>query len=365
MMSRQEIKVNISKTKRSYPIIIENNISSQIGSLISDYYEGNKVLLLSDDNVSGLYGDSIVPSLEKAGYQVLEYIIPAGEKSKSYHYLRKGYDLLVDNKFNRGNLIIALGGGVVGDLAGFLAATFMRGIPFVQLPTSLLAQVDSSVGGKTAINHPAAKNMIGSFYQPEMVVIDPVFLKSLAPREFKTGMAEIIKHGFIADKDLADYLFERSKDVFKLETEELSHIIYRSCQIKADIVMEDEKEKGKRALLNYGHTIGHALEAVTAYKKYNHGEAVAIGMLGAARLAKSLGLLEEVDLEFTEELISLYGLPLGYQEDPEAIFTALFRDKKVKNDRLRWVLINRIGNAFIREGIEHKLIKRVLEGLLC
>lgn len=365
MMSKYEVRVNISENSCFYPIIIENNISSQIGDLISDCYNGNKILLVSDDNVSDLYCDSIVFSLEKFGYQVLEYIIPAGEESKSYRYLKKGYDLLIDNKFNRNNLIIALGGGVVGDLTGFLAATFMRGVPFVQLPTSLLAQVDSSVGGKTAINHPTGKNMIGAFYQPEMVVIDPDFLKTLPPREFKTGMAEIIKHGLIADKDLADYLFERSNGIFKLGKEELIHIIYRSCQIKADIVMEDEKERGKRALLNYGHTIGHALEAVTAYKKYNHGEAVAIGMLGAARLANSLRLLEKSDLEFIEKLISLYDLPLTHQEDPKAVFTALFRDKKVKNDSLRWVLIDRIGNAFIREGLDHRMIKRILEGLLC
>lgn len=361
-----EIRVEIGERKRSYPILIEKGIKEEIGRLLTARYQGDKILLVTDKNVRAYYAEVIEELLRKAGYEVVIYTLPAGEQAKSFKYLHKGYDLLLEKGFNRDNLIMALGGGVVGDLAGFLAATFMRGISFVQIPTTLLAQVDSSVGGKTAINHPKGKNLIGAFYQPELVVIDPDFLQTLPLRELKTGMAEVIKYGLIADRDFALYLKEHKEAIFNLETEPLLHLITRSCTIKAEIVREDEKEKGVRALLNFGHTIGHAIEAVTGYQLYNHGEAVAIGMIGAGRLSCKLGFLTREDLEILGDIVRLYGLPLScrYGEDVEGLFQTLFYDKKVRDNKLRWILLERLGHAFIKSDIDNQLVREILEGLV-
>ena len=360
-----EVRIRIREQERSYPIYIEQGGRYELGKLLRDWYQGDRVFLVSDHKVNSLYGQEIGQVLEKAGLTAVTYLLPQGEKAKSFSYLEKGYELLLENDFKRDHLILALGGGVVGDLAGFLAATFMRGLPYIQIPTTLLAQVDSSIGGKTAINHRKGKNLIGSFYQPQMVLIDPGFLTTLAPAEFRNGMAEVLKHGLIADQEFASFLLEKRDELLKLKLAELSRMIYYSCRIKAGVVTADEKEQGIRAHLNFGHTIGHALEAVTGFNKYKHGEAVAVGMIGAARLAQHLNYLEQATVRYIEELLSTYDLPLSFQyaEDTGQIFEYLFYDKKVKANKLRWVLLKGIGSACLAEAVDEELVKDVLEGL--
>lgn len=362
----EQLNVQICEEEISYPILIGNSLISELGGIISRHYQGDKILLVSDQNVDRIYVDRVVSGLKDKGFEVYRYIIPAGEKAKSSQYLQGGYDLLVENNFQRDNLVIALGGGVPGDLAGYLAASYMRGISLVQIPTTLLAQVDSSVGGKTAINHPGGKNLIGAFYQPELVIIDTNFLQTLPFRELKTGIAEVIKYGFIVDKDFFEYLFQNKKDIYDLNLESIIHIVKKSCSIKSDIVNKDQKEQGKRALLNFGHTIGHALEAVTDYNKYNHGEAVAVGMLGASMISSRLGYFENGELKLVEEILRLYELPFCHQIDNvDIIYNVMRHDKKARNNTLRWVLLKEIGRAFLKENIEQGLIKKVLEELKC
>ncbi len=361
----QKIKVDINPEKNQYDIIIGDNIIESLADLITEIYQGSKVFLVTDRNVINLYGEKITTLMIAAGFDITTYIVPPGEQAKGFEHLKKGYDLLLAEDFRRDNLIVALGGGVVGDLAGFLAATFMRGIPFVQVPTTLLAQVDSSVGGKTAINHPTGKNLIGSFYQPKLVLIDPNFLKTIPERELKTGLAELIKHGFIADNELLKFLCDKSDEIFNYNMDFLIHIIHRSCIIKSEVVNQDEKERGKRALLNFGHTIGHALEAVTEYQSYNHGEAVAVGMVGAAQISYKMGMIDREAYNFVKELIKVYGLPFSYQynEDIEGVYQRLFYDKKVKNNSLRWILLRDLGEAYIDEDVSNQIVRDVLEGL--
>lgn len=361
----KRVPVDIAAGKKNYDIIIGDNLVERLPEYIKKKYSGDKIFLVTDKNVMNLYGEKISSILIDADFKITTYIVPPGEGAKSFEYLKKGYDLLLDEDFRRDNLILALGGGVVGDLAGFIAATFMRGVSFVQVPTTLLAQVDSSVGGKTAINHTSGKNLIGAFYQPEFVLIDPNFLKTLPERELITGMAEIIKHGFIADNGLLKFLNENYKKIFDYNVTALIHIIYKSCIIKSNVVNQDEKEKGKRALLNFGHTIAHALEAVTGYKKYNHGEAVGIGMVGAAHISYKKSLISRKSYDFIKELIEKYRLPLlfQYNEDVEEVYERLFYDKKVKNNCLRWILLKDLGDAYIDEEVGNEIVLEVLEGL--
>ncbi len=362
----EHIDVEIKGEEVSYPILIGSDLISRLEKIITRYYRGDKILLVSDNNVNQIYGEKIVSALKRGGYSVIQHIIPAGEKAKSNNYLQAGYDILVENNFQRDNLVIALGGGVPGDLAGYLAASYMRGIPFIQIPTTLLAQVDSSVGGKTAINHSSGKNLIGAFYQPELVIIDIDFLQTLPFRELKTGIAEVIKYGFIVDREFFSFLLNNKEKVYSLEQQSIVHIIRKSCSIKSEIVTRDQKEKGERALLNFGHTIGHALEAITDYNKYNHGEAVAIRMLGASMISAQLGYLSQQELELTEKILKLYELPLGHQiKNVNMIYDFMQHDKKARNNTLRWILLDGIGKSFLEEDIEEGIIKKVLEGLKC
>jgi 3-dehydroquinate synthase len=268
---------------------------------------------------------------------------------------------LLKARFDRHSLLIALGGGVVGDITGFAASTYMRGIRYIQVPTTLLSQVDSSVGGKTGVNHPLGKNMIGSFYQPSLVLVDVNTLKTLPKREFYAGMAEIIKYGVIADGELFDFLKQNRKDIFSLG-DGIIHIIKRSCTIKADVVSQDEKEAGLRAILNFGHTIGHAVETVTGYKKYLHGEAVAMGMCAAADLAVRMKLFQKGDAELIKELVRMYALPADIPDGLKAqdLIDAMEVDKKVKAGRLRFVLPEAIGKVRIEDDVDRETIKETL-----
>ncbi len=265
--------------------------------------------MISNPTVYDLYGKTVSESLRASGYDLIEVLLPDGEEYKSLASTEKIYESLLKAKLDRKSALIALGGGVIGDITGFAASTYMRGIDFIQIPTTLLAQVDSSVGGKTGVNHPLGKNMIGAFWQPRLVWIDTATLETLPRREFLSGLGEVIKYGVIWDEDFFAYLESNRDKILRLDKEALTHIIRRSCEIKAEVVSKDERESGLRAILNYGHTIGHAIETITGYKKYLHGEAVAIGMYMEARLSHQLGLIEKKAVERIKALIDSYELP--------------------------------------------------------
>ncbi len=359
----KKISVNPQPESNRYYIKIGSGIHNKLGHYVQEYYQGKKIFLVSDKNVYDLHGARINSLLQKSGYQVITYIVPPGEGSKSSKYLQKGYNKLITNNFDRNDFIIAFGGGVVGDLAGYLAATYMRGLPVMQIPTTLLAQVDSSVGGKTAINHPQGKNLIGSFYQPVFVLIDMDFLQTLPEREMKSGMAEVIKYGLINNKKFFAYLKNNKDNVYKLKREVILNIIEKCCQIKAQIVNIDQKERGKRVILNFGHTIGHGLEAVSAYKVLKHGEAVAIGMLGAAQISYYLDYISSQELKAIKNIIIDYGFEFALDINTDNIYQIMKHDKKVKDNKLRWVLLEEIGSPVVRTDINKDLVTKVLEGL--
>ena len=361
----ERIGVNPEPEDHKYYIEIGSGLHNRFAQYLQEYYPSGKVFLVSDENVYSLYGDKLNFMLQESGYEVIKYVVPAGEASKSNRYLQEGYNKLINNNFARNNFVIAFGGGVVGDLAGYLAATYMRGLPVIQIPTTLLAQVDSSVGGKTAINHPKGKNLIGSFYQPVFVMIDIDFLQTLPQRELKSGMAEVIKYGLIDDMEFFKFLTKNKDNVYRLKQHIILKIIKNCCQIKSDIVNVDQKEKGKRVILNFGHTIGHGLEAGKGYNGLKHGEAVAIGMIGAAELSYRLGYLKENELRQIKEVISNYNFTVNINIDPDEILKIMQHDKKVKDNKLRWVLLNSIGDTIIEEDIDEELVKEVLGVLNC
>ena len=364
-ITTEQVKVEIAEEEISYPIIIGQQTAEDPVSLLKDNYTGDKIFLVTDRNVNHLYGDRFCSKLEE-NYRVVRYVLPAGEKAKSSQYLQAGYDLLVKENFHRDHLVLALGGGVVGDLAGYLAASYMRGIDLIQVPTTLLAQVDSSVGGKTAINHPEGKNLIGAFYQPRLVLIDIDFLDTLPRRELKTGLAEVIKHGLIADKELFSFLEENRQEIYNLQPAALIEIIKASVEIKAGIVVRDQKETGERALLNFGHTVGHALESVAGYGNFTHGEAVAVGLKGESMLSVLAGHLGQQEQQRIQQLLVDYELRLELPEKLEAeeLYQAMWHDKKVQQQTINWILLREIGRAVRAGGCEREQIMTMLEGLM-
>jgi 3-dehydroquinate synthase len=336
-----------------------------LGVWMSRLKLGKKVLVVSNPVIFKKYGKRAIAALELVGYDVQTCLLPAGERYKTLKSLQKIYDIALQNRLERTSTMVALGGGVIGDMTGFAAATWLRGINVVQVPTSLLAMVDSSVGGKTGVNHPQGKNLIGAFHQPRFVLIDPSVLKTLPPREFRAGMAEVIKYGIIWDEQLFNKL-EQSKrlDQLRYLDEELLQIILSgSCQAKADVVSKDEKEAGLRAILNYGHTIGHAVESLTGYKLVNHGEAVAIGMVAAGQIALQLKMWNAVDAERQDALIQKAGLPIQLPAgvDIEAIIDTLQTDKKVKDGKVRFVLPTQIGAVTVTDQVPADVIRQVLQ----
>ncbi|HEY9905341.1 MAG TPA: 3-dehydroquinate synthase [Candidatus Sericytochromatia bacterium] len=335
-----------------------------LGVWLSRLKLGKKVLVVSNPVIFKKYGKRAIAALELVGYEVASCTLPAGERYKTLKSVQKLYDVALENRLERSSTIIALGGGVIGDMAGFAAATWLRGINVVQVPTSLLAMVDSAIGGKTGVNHPQGKNLIGAFHQPRFVLIDPSVLKTLPPREFRAGMAEVIKYGIIWDVQLFTQL-EASKrlDQLRYLDEELLQIILScSCQAKADVVSKDEKEAGLRAILNYGHTIGHAVESLTGYKLVNHGEAVAIGMVAAGQIAVQLKMWKLADAQRQEALIQKAGLPTKLPSvlDIEAIIDTLQTDKKVKDGKVRFVLPTQIGAVTVTDQVPADVIRQVL-----
>ena len=336
-----------------------------LGVWMSRLKLGKKVLVVSNPAIFKKYGERAIAGLKLVGYEVSSCTLPAGERYKTLKSIEKIYDVALQQRLERSSTIVALGGGVVGDMAGFAAATWLRGINVVQVPTSLLAMVDSSVGGKTGVNHPKGKNLIGAFHQPRFVLIDPSVLKTLPPREFRAGMAEVIKYGVIWDAELFTKLEEAKRlDQLRYINEELLQIILsNSCQAKADVVSKDEKEAGLRAILNYGHTIGHAVESLTGYKLVNHGEAVAIGMVAAGQIAVQLKMWKPEEAQRQDALSQKAGLPtqLPSVVDIEAIIDTLQTDKKVKDGKVRFVLPTQIGAVTVTDQVPADVIRQVLK----
>jgi 3-dehydroquinate synthase len=310
-----------------------------------------------------LYGDRVAKSLSGAGFELKKKIIPDGEEYKNLKWVQKIYEELLSARLDRRSALIALGGGVIGDITGFAASTYMRGIDYIQVPTTLLAQVDSSVGGKTGVNHPLGKNMIGTFWQPKLVWIDIDTLKSLPKREFLSGLAEVIKYGVIWDQGLFEFLEKNRGKVMSMDRDSLIAIIRRSCEIKAEVVSKDERESGMRAILNYGHTIGHAVETSTGYKKYLHGEAVAIGMCLEARLSQTAGLIDKRQVKRVEALIESYELPcqMPGDIDLDRVHSSMQLDKKAVAGDLKFILPEKIGTVRIQGGLSPKDIGKLLK----
>lgn len=352
------IRVNLSED--SYNIYIDKGFLGKIGDILVKEKGPCKTLLITDRNIEKVYGNIVTESLARNKFDVRLISLKPGEEQKTLETALLLYDACFDHKLDRNSLILALGGGVVGDISGFVASTFMRGIPFIQVPTSLLAQVDSSIGGKVAVNHPKGKNMIGSFYQPKAVFVDTDTLSTLPAVELVAGLVEVIKYGVIRDAELFEYIEKSLQDILQLNYNALLKIIATSCQIKANVVEEDEKEKHLRAILNYGHTIGHAIETLTNYAKYRHGEAVAIGMLYATKIAIEMGLANITVLERQLLLIKRLGLPLHTGLESEEIVRTLYTDKKVISGRLRFILPTKIGEVIISDRVTEEILQRVL-----
>lgn len=343
------LSIELDLGERSYPIIIGNKILENFGEALKKYTNSEQVVVVTNTTVAPLYLDIFSRSLSIAGFKVTLFELPDGEEFKSFEWAVKIFDKLVESRVDRNTPIIALGGGVVGDITGFVAATYLRGIPFFQVPTTLLAQVDSSVGGKTAVNHPMGKNLIGAFYQPKLVYIDVDTLKTLDAREIRAGISEVIKYGVIKDEKLFDFLEKNVDSILQLDEKSLEYLIEQSCRIKASVVSEDEREAGQRAILNFGHTYGHAFEAVTKYKEYKHGEAVAIGMIYAGKLAERLGLCNSITGDRICSLINRFELPVdakGLEKDE--LLNAMKLDKKVLAGQLKFILPKRIGEVVIK-----------------
>lgn len=352
-----------------YDIVVANQGLEQVGAWLAHPNKplikpGQRLLLVSNPAIFRHYGETVVAALTQAGYAVQYCLLPAGERYKTLKSIQTLYDAALAFRLERQSAMVALGGGVIGDMTGFAAATWLRGIRFVQIPTSLLAMVDASIGGKTGVNHPQGKNLIGAFHQPRLVVIDPIVLKTLPPREFRAGMAEVIKYGVIWDAELFAALESAERlDQFRFLSDDLRHqILTRSCQAKAAVVSQDEKEAGLRAILNYGHTIGHAVESLTRYRGINHGEAVAIGMVAAGHIATLLGYWSKEDAARQHQLIEKTGLPAAIPAalQDEDILHLLQGDKKVEDGQVRFVLPQGIGAAIVTGDVTQEVIYAAL-----
>ena len=360
--------IAVNLPQNSYNIAIAPGSLDKIGERMAQLNLGKKVLLVSNPTVFPHYVDSVIDSLQSAGFQVAKHLIPDGEQYKNLASISQVYDTALENRLERSSTLVALGGGVIGDMTGFAAATWLRGVNFVQIPTSLLAMVDASVGGKTGVNHPQGKNLIGAFYQPKLVFIDPLVLKTLPPREFRAGMAEVIKYGIIWDADLFEKL-EREERLDSLECvsqDLMQTILERSCQAKADVVSKDEKEAGLRAILNYGHTIGHAVESLTGYTEVNHGEAVGIGMVAAGEIALAMEMWDSSHNQRQHQLITKTGLPTEIPPSllTEKILATLTTDKKVKAGKVRFVLPTKIGEVDITDKVSQDVLRQVISKLM-
>jgi 3-dehydroquinate synthase len=348
--------------ERTYPIHIGEGLLAR-ADLFLPHLPQRKVAVVTNNTVASLYLEKFSAALRGAGVEIVSVVLPDGEEHKNWQTLNSIFDALLSNRCERKSTIIALGGGVVGDLAGFAAASYQRGVPFIQVPTTLLAQVDSSVGGKTAINHPLGKNMIGAFYQPSMVLADTSTLGTLPARELSAGLAEVIKYGLIMDLPFFGWLEANIDKLSKRDPSALAYAITRSCENKAAVVAADERESGERSLLNLGHTFGHAIEAGLGFGTWLHGEAVAAGTVLAARLSARMGFLTADDVERIARLFVRAGLPTEAPSLGQDRYLELMgHDKKVENGRLRLVLLKSLGKAFMTSDFELRDLREVLAG---
>lgn len=364
--------VHVNLADRSYDIVVASGELPHAARLIESWSKARKhktgsrlALVVTDVNVLKTHAGQVVQSLREAGWRCEVEVLPAGETTKSLEQANRLYDRLIDLQADRHTLVVAVGGGVIGDLAGFVAATYARGIPFVQIPTTLLSQVDSSVGGKVGVNHPRAKNMIGAFYQPMGVLIDTSLLETLPDREYRAGLAEVIKYGVILDAPFFEYLETHVSELNRRIPEVLRHVVARSCRLKADVVEQDEFERtGLRAVLNYGHTFAHAFEALCGYGELLHGEAVAIGMIYASRLADRLGRIPAELTARQKQLLKLLSLPVRLPHPKalaiDSLLARMQLDKKTVGGKLRFVLPSRLGHVELVDGVPSAEVTAVL-----
>jgi 3-dehydroquinate synthase len=359
--------VHVSLDERSYDITIADGAVSRTGEIaraaLGD--KTRRLAIISNPKVHARFGKIVERSLKGAGFATLTHLIGDGERAKSLRTAGCAWSFLIDNRFERSDAVIALGGGVVGDLAGFVAATFLRGVNYVQIPTTLLAQIDSSVGGKTAVNHALGKNLIGAFHQPRAVVIDPGVLRSLPARELRAGLYEAVKYGVIRDVELFSLIEENLDGIKALDPALLSRVIARSCEIKAEVVAADERESGLRRILNFGHTVGHALEAVTAYRRLKHGEAVGYGMKCASTIAERAGLIPPAEAEAIRCGVDKLGSPPRIDDlKTQDVITAMSHDKKVAQGKLPLILPTMIGSVIVRDDVAPTVIRGAVRDLL-
>ena len=363
-LCRDDMVTEVITATQRYPVFVGWGLLENLGRQMRQSGLSGSAYVLSDETVFSLYGEKIVRLLQRSRLKVNTFVVSPGETSKFFDEAVKAYDFLVEHRGERGDAIVALGGGMVGDLAGFIAATFLRGLPLVQVPTSLVAMVDAAIGGKVAVNHPEGKNLIGAFYQPRLVLADVETLTTLPRRELISGWAEVVKHAIVFEPGFFDFLEQHTEELIRLEPDITLEAIRQSVSIKAGVVSRDEKEKGERTLLNYGHTIAHSLEAVSQYERFLHGEAVAIGMTGAALLSQRLGLLSEKVVERQRNLLKRFGLPTTCENvDFALVLKAMELDKKVKEKTIRWVLLEDIGQPVVRGDIPLEQVTGVLKEL--
>jgi len=363
--------ITVSLAADPYPILIGDGLLGHLGSFLIErgFQSGTRVLVVTNPDVQGFHGAEALRSLQASGFAVRSLVLEAGEEHKTAATVAAIHDAAFEHRLERGSLIVALGGGVVGDMAGFAAATWLRGIAVVQVPTTLLAMVDAAIGGKTGVNHPGGKNLIGAFHQPKLVLIDPRVLATLPEREFRAGMAEVIKYAVIGDGQLFDDLEQAagrdpqgalaSREAIGPEL--LQRLLERSAAAKARVVAADEREGGLRAILNYGHTLGHAVENLSGYGTWLHGEAVGLGMLAAGDIAVAMGLWSQADQDRQRRLVAAAGLPMGWPAlEPEAVLTSLQADKKVRQGKVRFVLPTGVGSVTIRDDVDPATIRAAL-----
>ena len=354
----------VETATQRYPIFVGYGLLDKLGEELKKVTSSRVAIVISDENVSRLYGDRVEKGLRNAGFAVNSFIVPPGEETKSINTAIDIYNFLIKKRVERDDMLIALGGGMIGDLAGFVAATYLRGIPWIQVPTSLIGMVDASIGGKVAVNHSEGKNLIGAFYQPNFVLADTRALATLPERELTSGWAEVVKYGLILDKEFFEFLESNVDRLTKLEPDVVNEAIIHSASLKAQVVSQDEKEKGQRIILNYGHTIAHGLEAATRYIDFLHGEAVAIGMMGAAKLSQRLGILPANIVKRQQSLLRKFGLPTAFFGINLAeIAKAMEVDKKTRAKEIRWVLLEGIGKTAIRASVPQQDVLAVLEEL--
>ena len=350
--------------KPAYDIVIESGFGGLSEAFNKLEITGRKLCIVTDSNVGPLYAEQVKNELEKTGNAVYVYTFAAGEENKTLDTVQDVYEYLIENHFDRNDCLVALGGGVVGDLTGFSAATYLRGIKFIQVPTSLLAQVDSSIGGKTGVDFRAYKNMVGAFHQPKLVYMNMSVLKSLSKRLFNSGFGEIIKHGLIKDKEYYNWLKDNAESIKALDTDALEHMIYVSCNIKREVVENDPKEKGERALLNFGHTLGHAIEKLMNFTLY-HGECVTLGMIAALRISVNRGYISQKEYEDVLDMFKLYEFPVTVSGiNADDVVKVSKSDKKMDAGKIKFILLNSIGNAYIDYEVSDIEMKEALKSVL-